>query len=287
MDHAEAREILEIAAAEPGGLDRLMAGDTPDAAALAGHLAGCEICTLEMARLGRDSRLIAEAIRTALPPELRQRTLDLVAAVGRDRSATAASPSGVAASIDAPGSLDRPAPPSRRLAATIGARLAAVAAVVALSVGASALFVAGQQDRAMHERDVAFAEQQEVVSALVAVTTSTLQVEGEPDAHKVKLSSATGGDAMGTIIFSPSTGEIVVVAEALAPPSEGRELRSWVELNGRRVDIGRLFFAGGLAYWVGDVRALAAVRRGATFGISEVDPAGGDQGGSPVLVGRL
>ena len=52
MDHAEARELLEIAAVEPGGLARLMAGDTAEAAALAGHLAGCDECTQEMARLG-------------------------------------------------------------------------------------------------------------------------------------------------------------------------------------------------------------------------------------------
>jgi len=41
MEHAEARELLEIAAVEPGGFARLVAGDTPDAVALAGHLAGC------------------------------------------------------------------------------------------------------------------------------------------------------------------------------------------------------------------------------------------------------
>ena len=32
MEHAEALERIEIAAVEPEGLDRLMAGDTPDAA---------------------------------------------------------------------------------------------------------------------------------------------------------------------------------------------------------------------------------------------------------------
>ena len=32
MDHNEVRELLEDAAVEPGGLERLMAGDTPNAA---------------------------------------------------------------------------------------------------------------------------------------------------------------------------------------------------------------------------------------------------------------
>ena len=41
IDHAEVRERLELAAVEPGELDRLAAGDTVDSAAIAGHLAGC------------------------------------------------------------------------------------------------------------------------------------------------------------------------------------------------------------------------------------------------------
>ena len=53
MDHAEVRERLELAAIEPGELDRLAAGDTPDAAAIAGHLAGCPACAEEAHRLAR------------------------------------------------------------------------------------------------------------------------------------------------------------------------------------------------------------------------------------------
>ena len=45
MDHNEVRELLEDAAVEPGGLERLMAGDTPTAVLVAGHLAGCADCT--------------------------------------------------------------------------------------------------------------------------------------------------------------------------------------------------------------------------------------------------
>src|SRR2546423_8001842 len=91
MDHAEAREILELAAVEPGGLARLMAGDTPEAAALAGHLAGCADGTQELARLRRVAGIVRGVVRTTPPPELRERTLAFVRAVGRDRSpATAA-----------------------------------------------------------------------------------------------------------------------------------------------------------------------------------------------------
>jgi len=86
MERSEARELLELAAVEPDGFDRLAAGDTPDSSALAGHLAGCPECSAELERLRRASAVIRDAVRTAAPPELRERTLAFVAAVGRDRS---------------------------------------------------------------------------------------------------------------------------------------------------------------------------------------------------------
>ena len=85
MDHAEARELLDLAAVEPGGLDRLVAGDTLAATALAGHLAGCEECTEEFTRLRRASPILREVIASQPPAELKERTLAFVAAVGRPR----------------------------------------------------------------------------------------------------------------------------------------------------------------------------------------------------------
>ena len=90
MDHNEVREILEDAAIEPGGLERLMAGDTPTASIVAGHLAGCPDCAEELERLRRTVGLIAPAVRAVPPPELRERTLAFVAAVGRPRGGAAA-----------------------------------------------------------------------------------------------------------------------------------------------------------------------------------------------------
>src|SRR3954468_13653258 len=85
MDHSEVREILEDAAVEPGGLERLMAGDTQRAAIVAGHLAGCPDCRAELERLRRSVGLISPAVRAVPPPELKQRTLAYVAALGRPR----------------------------------------------------------------------------------------------------------------------------------------------------------------------------------------------------------
>jgi len=101
MEHAEARELLELAAVEPDGFDRLAAGDTADAAALAGHLAGCLECSLELERLRRSAAVIRDAVRTAPPPDLRERTLAFVAAVGVDRSAASAAAVAGAGSVAA------------------------------------------------------------------------------------------------------------------------------------------------------------------------------------------
>ena len=88
MDHDEALEALQLAAVEPGGLDRLMAGDTPQAAAIAGHLAGCEACTTELERLRRAVPLLRDVVRTTPPADLRERTLALVRERGLPRAAS-------------------------------------------------------------------------------------------------------------------------------------------------------------------------------------------------------
>ena len=87
MDHSEVRELLEDAAIEPGGLERLMAGDTPTASIVAGHLAGCVDCAEELERLRRSVGLIRPTVRSVPPPELKERTLASVAALGRPRGA--------------------------------------------------------------------------------------------------------------------------------------------------------------------------------------------------------
>ncbi|MEJ7749701.1 MAG: hypothetical protein WKF56_10385, partial [Candidatus Limnocylindrales bacterium] len=78
MDHDDVTEALELAAVEPGGLARLMAGDTPTAGAIAGHLAGCQPCSGELERLRRAAPLLRDVVRTSPPADLRERTLAFV-----------------------------------------------------------------------------------------------------------------------------------------------------------------------------------------------------------------
>src|SRR4051794_17385147 len=141
MEHDEVRELLEDAAVEPGGLERLMAGDTPAAAVVAGHLAGCPECTDELDRLRRTVALVRPAVRSVPPPELRERTLAYVSAGGRQRapstSAGVAPSAAVASPRLAPPS-DPPAP-TRRFGMRRLRALAALAAVLIVAVTGTGL----------------------------------------------------------------------------------------------------------------------------------------------------
>lgn len=282
MDHEATREQLELAAAEPGGLARLMAGDTPTAQAVAAHLAGCPGCTDELGRLERASSLIRGVVRELSPADLRERTLAAVRAAGVPRSASMAAlaPAPVVAAvgpsaIQAPGA--RPATPGRgRLA--IG-WVAGIAAVVVLSVVATTLIVGSRVDERL-------AAQAAEVEAIERVTLATLQVTAEPDARRVALAGATSA-IEGDLIFSPRTSELVVVATGLTPPPAGQEYRCWVEQAGQRQRVGKMFFSDNLAYWAGPAPAVAGLVGDATFGVSLVNTDGSAVDPDPVLGGGL
>ena len=91
MDHDAVREQMELAAVEPDGLERLMAGDTATAQAVAAHLAGCASCSDELVRLGRSSALIREGVRELPPPDLKARTLAAIRIEGVQRPLVASS----------------------------------------------------------------------------------------------------------------------------------------------------------------------------------------------------
>jgi hypothetical protein len=284
MDHHEVRDLLTDAAVEPGGLERLMAGDTPTAALVAGHLAGCPGCADELELLRRSIGIIRPTVRAVPPPELRERTLAYVRAVGRprgsDRQAQQAAVEGMAAAADdtTPGAGSAVVPlgdRTRRMARL--PVLAGLAAAVAVAVVGTALLVNGN-------RDAQARGQAAEIEALGEVATWTLRVDAQPDAQRVRLASTTGGATTGTLVFSASSAELVVVADKLAPAPAGHEYRCWIEIGGKRAPIGKMFFGGQLAYWVGDVPQIAGAGRDTRFGVSLVDLATLDQPGQPVLV---
>ncbi len=305
MDHAEARELLELAAAEPDGLDRLAAGDTADAAALAGHLAGCEPCSTELERL----RLLSVTFREILagergmpddepdtvPAGLRERTLAYVREVGRDRSVDAVGASGGGApraETAVPGPAPRaeaavpgPAPRAsgleglRRPDMRALGRWAALAAAVVVAAGLSGFVVSRQYQATIDRQDA-------TIAALARVGSWTVRIGAEPDTQTVALAGPSGSEATGTLLFSPSSGELVVVMNGVAEPPVGQEYRCWVEVDGTRQAVGKMHFGGDLGYWVGPVEGVGAVPSGAMFGVSLVD-ATGRPVGDPILIGRL
>jgi len=297
MDHDATIEAIELAALEPGGLDRLMAGDTIASQAVAAHLAGCGACTAELVALSRDARVIADVVATTPAPDLRDRTLATVRARGVARGAVqdpmavapglAAAP-GVAAPVPAtaPGSVaatdGRPAPvagTSRQPRRMALGWVAAIAAAVVLSVGATSLVVG------IRSRDQ-LAAQSEVIDALKDVALGAVSVASQPDATKVELTGATDPSLSGSVLLSPSSTELVVVVTGLTQPPAGQEFSCWIDAGAGRVRVGKMYFGGGLAYWVGTSAAIAGLDGPATFGVSLVPAGASVTDAAPVLVGR-
>jgi anti-sigma-K factor RskA len=291
MDHEGTREQLELAAVEPGGLERLMAGDTATAQAVAAHLAGCPACSDELVRLQRAATIIRDAVREQPPADLKARTLAAIRTEGvrRPLVAVGAAPSLAAATVAIPDASARSAIPapakpaaSRRWAPPTRwlGYATTIAAAVLLSVVTTTAVVNNRVDSEM-------AAQNAQMVALESVTAATMGVSGEPDAEHVDLRSVDNSATTGDLVYSPSTLELVVVAKGLTPPPAGQEYRCWVQVNGQRERIGKMFFSAHLAYWTGPVQELQGVSDGATFGVSLVDASGNSVDTAPVLLGQL
>jgi hypothetical protein len=272
MDHEDVLEQLEVAAVEPAGLDRLMAGDTAMAAAVVGHVAGCDPCAEELRRLSRAAPLLRDFIRTTPPADLRRRTLEYVRLHGRER---------VSADVtEAPSEGRGPVPmPAVRPSRTTRVLRWAMAAAAAIAIAFGAFGVLAT--RADLEREA------RAVAALEAVNRATLEITADADGRRVQLAPTGASETSGTLLFSPSSTKLVVVADELRAPPEGKEYRCWMEVDGRREDVGRMFFAGDLAFWVGETPAVSDAPEGTAFGVSLTDVASPSLDADPVIAGEL
>jgi hypothetical protein len=183
------------------------------------------------------------------------------------------------AATPSPGSASTPALlVARRRPAPVWAALLAAAAVVVAVLG----FTAGSASRAdpIHQLDGQIAVLQEA-------TAMSLHIEAQPDARHVALAASTGdGAASGSLVFSPATGELVVVAMGLPHEGSGEEYGCWVEIDGTRHRLGRMYWGGDVAAWSGPASGLSNLPAGTTFGVS-LGPPGGGVDAVPVLTGSL
>jgi hypothetical protein len=291
MDHDETREQLELAAVEPGGLDRLMAGDTATAQAVAAHVAGCPACADELARLQRAVPIIGATVREMPSPDLKARTLAAIRSEGVIRPlvvATAGAAAGVVVSdpvipaeaspVAAPGA--PPTPLYRRRVVPVIGWVATIAAAVLLSIVGTALIVGNRADTQI-------AAHEQTIDALEEVSTTALAVNAQPDEQHVALTGMSEPTTAGSLAFSPSTTELVWLASGLTPPPAGYEYGCWVESGGTRQRIGKMFFSKDLAYWAGETKAVSGLTSGATFGLTLVGPDGKPVSADPVMVGTL
>ncbi len=130
------------------------------------------------------------------------------------------------------------------------------------------------------------AAQDRAIAGLEAVTSATIEITGEPDAQRVAL-TASDADTSGSLLFSPATTQLVVVAMGLDQPPAGQEYRCWMEVAGKRENVGRMFFGDDLAFWVGDTPAVSEAGPGTTFGVSLADLGSPAIDAPPVIVGEL
>ena len=252
MDHDEVLEQLELAAVEPDGLD---AADGRRHAAGRGRRrvtwwaamraprssAGCGraapllrdvVRTHAAAGPARaDARLRADEAQRPSPARIGRRACDRrgraassTAPIGRHASGRAAS-----AAVAADPALGREPSPRRSSCRSRRRRSSSPA-------GSTEQLAA--QDRA--------------IAGLEAVTRATIAITADADAQRVALAATDGAETPASLLFSPTTTKLVVVANGLDQPPAGSEYRCWVRSTATRRTSGGCSSRDDLAFWVGD-----------------------------------
>ena len=229
MEHQEYRDLLALHA-----LDAL---DASDARGLEEHLAGCDACRAELIELRDAAGLLAHASTPAEPrPEVRSR---LLASVSAERQAgrPAAARSAQAVPLK---------PRVERNIWTVGLRLAAAVAFVALLVGVIVLWrrdvrmrqeivqlsrqANTQQHELVRDRDV-LARQREALALLNSSTARKMELAGTQAART----------ARGTFVYDQKTGRAILMAEGLPATPADKAYELWFIPKGHSPMAGRMF----------------------------------------------
>ena len=228
MEHQEYRELLEFHA-----LDALEASE---ARGLEEHLKTCADCRAELIRLRDAAALLAHAAPPAEPrPEVRNQLLASVRAERTQARPSAASPKVVPLK-----------PRAARNIWTIGLRLAAGVAVVALLVSLIVFWrrdVKMRQEIAQLSRQVN-TQQHELVRDrdVLGRQREALTLLNMPSAKKMELAGTqTAQSAHGTFVYDQKTGRALLMADGLPATPADRAYELWFIPKGHSPMAGRIF----------------------------------------------
>jgi len=229
MEHQEYQELLALHA-----LDAL---DASEARVLEEHLGTCADCRAEMIELRDGAALLAHAATPAEPSaEVRNRILSSVRAQ-REEAQSPSAPSARVVPLQ---------PRATRNIWTIGLRLAAAIAFVALLTGVIVLWrrdVRMRQEIAQLSRQVN-TQQHELVRDrnVLDRQRDALALLNSPTAKKMELAgSQTAQSARGTFVYDPKTGRAILMAEGLPATPAEKAYELWFIPKGHSPMAGRIF----------------------------------------------
>jgi anti-sigma-K factor RskA len=229
MEHQEYQELLALHA-----LDAL---DASEARVLEEHLGTCADCRAEMIELRDAAALLAHAATPAEPSaQVRNRILSSVSA-RRERVQPPSAPSAQVMPLQ---------PRATRNIWTIGLRLAAAIAFVALMIGVIVLWrrdVRMRQEIAQLSHQVN-TQQHELVRdrSVLERQRDALALLNSPTAKKMELAgSQTAQSARGTFVYDPKTGRAILMAEGLPATPADKAYELWFIPKGHSPMPGRIF----------------------------------------------
>jgi len=277
MDHTEATEELLARALEPGRLRGLDGDTSPGSAELRAHLATCPTCQSELAAWRGTFAALDQALGTGVPAGgAPASSLGELAGFGDEVTP----PPGLRARTLA-AAMARPQVPVGRVAAPARSIRwpvwLAMAAVLVVLLGGGAVIVdrSGQLDRAKAD-----------AAALAAVTVTLDRILQDPG-HQVAVLRTPAGMPAGSVSWSTSEQNVVVLTTTLSAPPDGHVYRCWIEQNGVSAAVGEMQFSGSTAYWAGSLGSWGnAVAPTGRFWVS-LEPVAGGSTGTIVLTGNL
>lgn len=267
MNHAEVRDRLEAAALGRGG-PRSALSEAAEGSAVTEHIERCAECRAEYEALEATVAVLAAGSPDSLraPGGARERMLSRVATTGTVRDARPRSVVGQAPLLRLPARTRR-----RAGFRSLPAALAAAAVVAVVVAGTFTWDAFRRADAASRE-----------TAQLGYVATEMAEILHDPAGRRVELADPQGTNR-GVLLFSRSSGELVVFATDLPPAPSGRTYRCLLQRDGATTQLGPMHLNDRIAYWAGSLTGTVDAGRPGDRFVVILDGADG----SPALTGTF